>query len=83
VGWPEQGEFPYPVEPIIEKELDVHGVNRYCNTFPQAISLLSSDRIDIRPLISDRFAFKDVLEAFEYSSSNRSTTIKVMVSNES
>ena len=42
IGWPEKSAFPYPIESVIEKELDVHGVNRYCNAFPRAIALLGT-----------------------------------------
>ncbi len=82
VGWPEASVFPYPVEVLIEKELDLHGVNRYCNTFPKAISLLAAGGLNIESLITDRFPFERVCEAFEFARDNRSTAIKVMVANE-
>jgi L-iditol 2-dehydrogenase len=80
VGWPEQASFAYPVETVIEKELDIRGVNRYCNTYPTAISLLSSGKLDMRPLISHRFPFSQVVEAFHFASTHRSETVKVMIS---
>jgi L-iditol 2-dehydrogenase len=79
VGWPEQSAFTYPVEVIIEKELDVRGVNRYCNTYPKAIALLAAGKIDVAPLISHRFQSEHVCDAFEFASENRSATIKVMI----
>ena len=80
VGWPEASKFPFPVEQIIEKELDVHGVNRYCNTYPRAISLMARKLIDLRALVSHRYKFTDVVEAFNFAAKNRTETIKVMVS---
>ncbi len=79
VGWPEKSTFPYPVESIIEKELDVHGTNRYCNAFPRAIALLASGRIDVHPLVSHRFSLDKAPEAFAFAADNPAQTIKLMV----
>jgi L-iditol 2-dehydrogenase len=82
VGWPEQSAFPYNIEMVLEKELDVRGVNRYCNTYPTAISLLASGNLDVAPLITHRFPFEDVTEAVAFASEHPAETIKVMVKNE-
>jgi len=82
VGWPEQSAFPYPIETVIEKELDVRGVNRYCNTYPRAIALLASGKLDVSALVSHRFPFSKVCEAFTFASENRADTIKVMILND-
>lgn len=79
VGWPETAEFPFPIEMVLEKELDVRGINRYCNAYPKAISLMAKGLIDPSALVSHRFAFDDVVEAFSFSSKNRKETTKVMV----
>lgn len=79
IGWPEKSSFPYPVETIIEKELDVHGVNRYCNAFPRAIALLASGAVDVRPLVSHRFTLDRVTDAFSFAADHPAETIKVMV----
>ncbi|MFW6288875.1 MAG: NAD(P)-dependent alcohol dehydrogenase [Spirochaetota bacterium] len=79
VGWPEVARPEFPLETILEKELDVRGVNRYCNTFPAAIRLLGERRVDLRPLISHRFAFSSVVDAFSFAARSPSETIKVMV----
>ncbi len=59
----------------------MRGVNRYANTYPTAISLLASGRLHVDRLVSHRFAFTEVVEAFEFASAHRSETIKVMVRN--
>jgi threonine dehydrogenase-like Zn-dependent dehydrogenase len=79
VGWPESSAFTYPIEMIIEKEIDVRGVNRYCNTYPRAISLLAAGKLDIRPLVSHRFRFEHVCEAFQFASEQRLLTVNVMI----
>lgn len=82
IGWPEKSFFPYPIESVIEKELDVHGTNRYCNAFPRAIALLSSGRVNVHSLVSHRFGLEKVSEAFAFAADNPSETIKLMVHTE-
>ena len=79
IGWPELSEFAYPVELIIERELDVRGINRYRNTYPTAIELMKRRAIDVGSLVSHRFVFADIVDAFEFASTHRSETIKVLV----
>jgi L-iditol 2-dehydrogenase len=79
IGWPEKSTFPYPVESIIEKELDIHGTNRYCNAFPRAIALLAGGSIDVHPLVSHRFGLDRVTDAFAFAADNPAQTIKLMV----
>jgi L-iditol 2-dehydrogenase len=82
VGWPEMREVTFPIEDVIEKELDVRGVNRYCNTYPQAISLLISGALDsatLLSLVTHRFPLAEVPHAFDYAATNKDRTIKVMV----
>jgi L-iditol 2-dehydrogenase len=82
VGWPNLHQVPYPVEIVMEKELDLRGINRYCNTYPRAVSLLASGKLDVSPLITHRFSFAEVCEAFKFASENREATLKVMVLND-
>jgi L-iditol 2-dehydrogenase len=81
VGWPEKDAVEYPIGEVLEKELDVRGVNRYCNTFPAGVELLASGRLDVRPLISHRFPFSEVVKAFDFAVHHRAETVKVMVLN--
>jgi L-iditol 2-dehydrogenase len=79
IGWPEKAAFAYPIEQVIEKELDVHGVNRYCNAFPRAIALLACGAIDVHPLVSHRFPLERVTEAFAFAADHTAETVKVMI----
>lgn len=81
IGWPEVSEFEYPVELIIEKELNIKGVNRYRNTFGPALELMNEGRIPVNELISHRFGFSEVVEAFHFASENRALTTKVVILN--
>jgi L-iditol 2-dehydrogenase len=79
VGWPTPGTLPYAIEIVLEKELDVRGVNRYANTYPAALALLAAGKLDVHALISHRFPFDRVVEAFSFAVEHPDETIKVMI----
>ncbi|XP_038640194.1 sorbitol dehydrogenase-like isoform X1 [Scyliorhinus canicula] len=66
-----------PVLDLIIREVDVRGVFRYCNTWPVAVDMLASKRIDVKPLVTHRFPLEEALEAFE--TTKKGTGIKVML----
>jgi L-iditol 2-dehydrogenase len=81
IGWPETTMPPMPVDVIMEREMDLHGVNRYCTTCPRAIALMAAGAIDPRPLVSHRYPFASVCEAFDFASLHREETVRVLVEN--
>jgi len=59
-------EVTIPIGMFLEKELTVKGSFRYgAGDYPMAISLVSSGKIDVKPLITHRFPFEDAEAAFE------------------
>lgn len=80
VGWPETAVFPFPMEMVIEKELDVRGVNRYCNTFPAVLSLLASGSLSLDGIVSHRFAFDNVIDAFQFAVEHKNEVRKIVIS---
>ena len=66
---------------FLDKELDYVGVNRYANSFPTAISWVSDGRINVNKLITNRFEFDKITEAFEFSLKNPGEVIKTVVIN--
>ncbi|KAL4857711.1 Sorbitol dehydrogenase [Chlorella vulgaris] len=63
------------------REVDILGCFRYCNTYPLCLSLLSSGRVDLKPLITHRFGFseEEVLQGFDTAFRADATgAIKVM-----
>ncbi|RCI00833.1 hypothetical protein CU097_015669 [Rhizopus azygosporus] len=71
------------VADVSAREVDVKGVMRYCHTYPTAIEMLSSGKIDLKRLITHRYQFKDALEAFKHVKEGRQGTIKVVIMNDS
>ena len=79
VGWPEIASFPYPIEIIMEKELDIVGINRYCNVFPEILSLLGSGRLSLKEVITHQFNFNEIVKAFDFAYLNRNSSLKILV----
>ena len=81
VGWPEKNGVELDVAGFLEKELDYVGVNRYADAFPAAIQWLADGRVRGDVLITHRFPFDRVAEAFQFALEHRMEAIKVMVLN--
>jgi L-iditol 2-dehydrogenase len=55
-----------PISAAALREVDIQGSFRYANTYPEALSLLSSGRLDnVEKLVTHRFHLKDTRKAFE------------------
>lgn len=70
-------EMPLPVVHIMNLELTVTGVYRYRNTYPRAIALAASGRIDIDRFATATFGLDEVGQAFE--ASGDPSSLKVIV----
>ncbi len=75
-----------PVEPVLidivdaqAKEARMATVFRYAHVYPRALSLLSSGKINVKPLITDRFQFADAVQAFKYAAQPRPQTVKIVI----
>ncbi|KAM3925073.1 sorbitol dehydrogenase [Leptodactylus fuscus] len=66
-----------PIVNAAVREVDIRGIFRYCNTWPMAISMLSSKRVNVAPLVTHRFPLEKALEAFE--TTMRGEGVKVML----
>jgi D-xylulose reductase len=61
------------------KEARMESVFRYAHVYPSAVNLLASGKIDVKPLITDRYPFQDAIKAYEYAVKPRPTSVKVMI----
>ena len=52
-----------PLAQLNPNELTLGTVNRYNNTWPIAIELVASGRVDVNPLITHRFTLEQTAEA--------------------
>jgi len=78
VGLP-LNKIAYDVSAASVKEARVEHVFRYAHVYPRAVAMLASGAIDVRPLITDRFAFADSIEAFDFAKAMPPTSVKVQI----
>jgi len=71
--------IPYDVVAAQVKEARVEHIFRYAHVYPRALALMGSRKIDLRPLITDRFGFKDSIRALDYATNLPPTSVKVQV----
>ena len=60
-------------------ELDLRGTRLNNEKFPEVISWVEAGKLDLTKIITDRFDYKDILEAFDKIKTNPETTSKVIL----
>lgn len=75
-----------PVEPVafdipaaIFKEAHIETVFRYANNFDRAVNLIASGKVDLKPLITDTYAFADSIAAFERAAKGLAEDVKLQI----
>ncbi len=71
--------FPYDVSKAQVKEVRVENIFRYAHVYPRAVAVVASGKIDVKPLITDRFAFEDSVAAFDFAKAMPPTSVKVQI----
>ena len=78
VGMPD-GPIAYDVVGAQIKEARVEHVFRYAHVFGRALSLMGDGKINVKPLITDTFAFADSVAAFDYASHLPPASVKAQI----
>ncbi|KAL5529749.1 hypothetical protein ACEPAG_5734 [Sanghuangporus baumii] len=66
-------EVQIPITTLIVKELTAKGSITYCaGDYPLALGLVTSGKIDLKPLVTHRFRFEDAVKAFETTRAGKS-----------
>ena len=75
-----------PVEPVafdvpgaISKEVRIETVFRYANIFDRALALIASGKVDLMPLITGTFDFKDSIKAFDRAVAANPSDVKLQI----
>ena len=81
VVWVGMPVDPVPLDIVLaqSKELRMETVFRYANMYDRAIALLGSGKVDLKPLISETFAFEDSVAAFDRAVEARPTDVKIQI----
>ena len=61
------------------KEARIETVFRYAHVYPRALALMASGRIDVKPLITDTFAFAQSVSAFDFACALPPDSVKVQI----
>jgi L-iditol 2-dehydrogenase len=63
-----------------DSELDLNTTMMYTHAdYLDAIRFVEEEKINLKPLMSKHFAFKDYLEAYKYIDENRELIMKVLI----
>jgi L-idonate 5-dehydrogenase len=72
------GEVSLPMNVVVAKEFELRGAFRFHEEFAVAVELLNIGLIDVKPLISGVFSYRDSIAAFK-AAGDRSKSMKVLV----
>lgn len=72
------GDITMPLNALVGKEIVWRGSQRFDREFADAVALISSRAIDVRPIISHAFPLEQAVEAFEQAG-DRSVACKVQI----
>ena len=78
IGLP-PGTVPFNVNNAIAREVRIETVFRYANVFDRALALIASGKVNLKPLISENFAFADSIAAFERAAKGLPSDIKLQI----
>lgn len=78
VGLP-PGSIDYDILQGSVKEITVQHVFRYANVYDRAIALMGSGKIDVTPLLTDRYPFEQSVEAVEAFLTMRPESVKIQI----
>ena len=78
VGNP-MNSIPMDFATLLTKEIEIKTVFRYAHQYERAINLLSSSKIDVKPMITDTVAFDDSIKAFERAAKNLPEDVKIQI----
>ncbi len=72
---------PVPVDIVSAqvKEARIETIFRYAHAYPRAIRLIESGKVNLKPLVTDRYRFEDSIKAFEYAANARPSSVKTVI----
>lgn len=71
--------IPFDIVAAQAREARVESVFRYAHVFPRALALMGAGKIDVKPLITDRFPFADSVAAFQFAAKMPPASVKAQI----
>jgi L-iditol 2-dehydrogenase len=78
IGLPPDDRITYRMNVVASRQLSIHGVFRYANAYPAAISLAAGLR-SVDDVVTHRFPLREAVSAFEMAETAKDRCIKVIV----
>ncbi|KFY41711.1 hypothetical protein V495_04821 [Pseudogymnoascus sp. VKM F-4514 (FW-929)] len=75
-----KNEMNIPFMRLSTREVDLQFQYRYCNTWPRAIRLVQAGLIDMKKLVTHRYALENAVDAFETAANPKTGAIKDIMS---
>lgn len=72
-------EVQVPLINAMNREVDIRGVFRYANDYGDALELVASGKVNVKPLITHNYKIEETKKAFETSRTGAGGAIKVMI----
>ena len=61
------------------KELDIYPSHSWPHVFPQALELVATRKVDVRPMLTHFFPWQEALRAFEVADKRLDSSIRVVI----
>ncbi|PBK99441.1 GroES-like protein [Armillaria gallica] len=74
-----KSEQNFPFMQLSANEIDLKFQYRYSNQYPKAIRLVAGGLINLKPLVTHRFALEDAIDAFNVAADPAQGAIKVQI----
>lgn len=70
---------PFDVSLASVREIRFKSVFRYAHQYDRAIAMFASGKVDLKPLITETFDFKDAVQAFDRAAEGRVDDVKLQI----
>ncbi|KAK7582753.1 hypothetical protein V9T40_014198 [Parthenolecanium corni] len=74
-----ESEFKLNLMDSLVREVDIRGIFRYANDYPDALAMVASGQVNVKPLVTHKFKIEETVKAFETAFDSSSGAIKVMI----
>lgn len=79
VGMAVESDLVYSFAQVMSKELEIKSVFRYRNLYPMAIDSIAAGKINVKQIVTHRFAFDNVKEGFDTVIADAQNVIKGVI----
>ncbi len=79
IGIPEFDRWSFPVDKTRRKEITIQNVRRQSNTLEETLELIAGSRINVAPMATHRYPFKETKEAFDLVAGYKDGVMKAMI----